>query len=624
MRVAVALAALPVLAVQAVRIIQGNDDGWAELYVRSFHNALKASGHDVVLSGPAENKSGSGSSDEDPEARTKACQYDSCPVNSGVSGSNSTDPTLNWVNSYPVTAIRYGINTFGPKVWKGAEAELAVTGPNVGTNLWVQVPFSGTVGAACYAVDDAGIPAIAFSGASSGTLAWNTSPVPTRSLVYAELATILVNQIIDSGKPYLPESVFLNVNFPKVEGSCTKASDFKWVLTRINPGTFSSPDVEWCGDDRLPTETEVILGGGCHISVSIGDAADKTTMNDAKKQAQVLAKLKDILAPLSNPPTSTFCACRRSVGQVSQELQFPLTMAPIDRCLASMARLSLMQATRPAIPSIPRFLAPAAVQTRQASVVRIKKAKKKRTIPKDFKRFNLSKRDFPQFSLCEAMRVLRAVEVGQPPASVKYEVHINLKTARNGPVIRNSVRLPHPVQSDWQIAVVCPEGSEIAQQATAAGAVAVGEETLFEAIRQENINFDRLICHESSEKALNKAGLGKVLGPKGLMPSKRTRTVVADVVRSMRDSAGAADYRERQGVIRMAIGQLGYTPDQLKANIKVLLTKIKSEASEISEDVSKEVHEVILSTTHGPGLSLNGKLRDAEEELTPAALSSIM
>lgn len=80
-------------------------------------------------------------------------------------------------------------------------------------------------------------------------------------------------------------------------------------------------------------------------------------------------------------------------------------MAPIDRCLASMARLSVSQISRPSMTSIPRFLAPAFVQqTRNASVVRIKKAKKKRTIPKDFKRHNLDKREFPQFSLCEAMR----------------------------------------------------------------------------------------------------------------------------------------------------------------------------------------------------------------------------
>jgi broad specificity polyphosphatase/5'/3'-nucleotidase SurE len=59
MRVEALLALLPALGAHGIRIIQSNDDGWAEQYVRSFHNALIASGHDVVLSAPAENKSGS-------------------------------------------------------------------------------------------------------------------------------------------------------------------------------------------------------------------------------------------------------------------------------------------------------------------------------------------------------------------------------------------------------------------------------------------------------------------------------------------------------------------------------------------------------------------------------------
>ncbi|KAF4471089.1 acid phosphatase precursor, partial [Fusarium albosuccineum] len=438
----VSLAILP-LAVQAVRIVQSNDDGWAESYIRTFNDALNKAGYDVVLSAPAENKSGSSSRDEKPTDRKEACQYNSCPANSGPVGSDPKRPDLNWVNSFPVTSIKYGIDTFGPGLWNGAAPELAVAGPNVGTNLWLQVPFSGTVGAACYAAHDAGIPAIAFSGASDGNTAFNATPVPQRSLVYAELATKLVKKVVDSGKPYLPKDVFLNVNFPKVEGACTDASKFKWVLSRINPGVFSAPDAEWCGGDRLPTETDVILEGGCHISVSIGDATDKTTVDD-DRQKVVLEKLRDMLAHHTVVHLD-FLRISTIQGRSDQELQFPRRMAPIDRCLASMARLSLLQTPRPAIPSIPRFLAPAAAQqTRQASVVRIKKTKKKRAVPKDFKRPNLTKRDFPQHSLCEAMRILRAVEVGQPPASVKYELHINLKTARSGPVIKNSVRLSHP------------------------------------------------------------------------------------------------------------------------------------------------------------------------------------
>lgn len=201
------------------------------------------------------------------------------------------------MNSFPVTSIRYGIDTIAPQIWNGAAPELAVTGPNVGSNLWVQVPFSGTVGTAVYAVKEAGIPALAFSGASSGTLGFDTTPVPKRSEVYAELATILTQKVIASGKPYLPEDVWLNVNFPKVEGECTDASKFKWVLSRINPGFLSSKDVKHCGSSRLPTETDVALEGGCYISVSVGDANDKTTAG-ADKQAVVLGKLGGLLSCL--------------------------------------------------------------------------------------------------------------------------------------------------------------------------------------------------------------------------------------------------------------------------------------------------------------------------------------
>ncbi|KAI5865503.1 survival protein sure-likephosphatase/nucleotidase-like protein [Durotheca rogersii] len=293
---------LPLLSIlgaaRGARILQSNDDGWAELYVRSLHDALRGAGHDVVLSAPAENKSGSSSSDREPEPRTSPCQYDSCPANGGPVGSNATDPRLNWVNSFPVTAVKYGLSTFGPQVWGDEEGpDLVVTGPNVGSNVWLAVPFSGTVGAAVEAARNQRIPAIAFSGADSGTLRWDTSPVPARSAVYAELATILTNKVLDAGAPYLPDDVFLNVNFPRLTAQCAAAADFRWVLSRINPGIISAPDVETCGDDRLPTENEVINSDGCFASISVGDATDKTTA-PAEKQAVVLRKLGNFLTCL--------------------------------------------------------------------------------------------------------------------------------------------------------------------------------------------------------------------------------------------------------------------------------------------------------------------------------------
>ncbi|KAI1084099.1 sure-like protein [Whalleya microplaca] len=298
MRLQSFLAVLPILGAQGARILQSNDDGWAELYIRSLNGALNDAGHDVVLSGPAENKSGSGSSDKEPSPRTSACQYDSCAANSGPVGSNATNTRLNWVNSFPVTSVRYGIDTFGPQIWNGEKPDLVVAGPNVGSNLFLAVPFSGTVGVAVYSSHNAKIPAIAFSGASDGALAYNTSPVPARSTVYAKLATQLTTAILNSGTPYLPEEVWLNVNFPKVEGDCTDPANFKWVLSRINPGVLSEKDVFTCNSDRLPTETDVINEGGCRISVSVGDSTDKTTA-PAEKQAVVLKKLGSLLTCLS-------------------------------------------------------------------------------------------------------------------------------------------------------------------------------------------------------------------------------------------------------------------------------------------------------------------------------------
>jgi len=78
-----------------------------------------------------------------------------------------------------------------------------------------------------------GIPAVAFSGATGAETAWNTS-TPSYSTVYSELATTITTQLLDSGAPYLPSGVWLNVNFPaSTDTSCSSVDDFEFVLSRI-------------------------------------------------------------------------------------------------------------------------------------------------------------------------------------------------------------------------------------------------------------------------------------------------------------------------------------------------------------------------------------------------------
>lgn len=93
------------------------------------------------------------------------------------------------------------------------------------------------------------------------------------------------------------------------------------------------------------------------------------------------------------------------------------------------------------------------------------------------------------------------------------------------------------------------------------------------------------------------------------MPSAKTGTVVKDVGTSVREMVGASEYRERLGVVRLAIGQLGFTPEEMQRNIRAFVDGVKRDLAGLSDRISKEIHEVVLSSTNGPGMSLNGELR---------------
>lgn len=263
---------------QSVRLLHGNDDGWYEMYTRVFLNKAIADGHDVVSSCPAENKSGSGSNDAVPQPRTTPCEYNSCSAKSGPTGTDPENRRFNWVNSYPVTGIKYGIDTYGPQIWNNKKAELAVTGPNVGANLYI-LNFSGTVGAAVQAAKS-GVPAIAISASSGpGPMAYDPSGNKTtnEAKLYAELSSRLVNAVVKGGAPFLPNMTFLNVNLPAMSETCKTADDFKFVLTRVSFGVFSGADATVCGTDRLPNELAVYNRKDCFIPVSVADANDKTS-----------------------------------------------------------------------------------------------------------------------------------------------------------------------------------------------------------------------------------------------------------------------------------------------------------------------------------------------------------
>ncbi|KAK4497681.1 hypothetical protein PRZ48_010334 [Zasmidium cellare] len=288
--------ALPVAA-QAINVVISNDDGWAEINIRQLYNSLTKAGFNGIISAPAENKSGTGSSDEEPEkVGSDGCEFASCPAGSPPYGKNESEPQFNYVNSYPVTSMRYGIQNLSTTFFQGPP-DIAVAGFNVGTNLGIVTSISGTVGAATEAVKE-GIPAIAFSGSSGHQTAWN-APVEPYMTIYADLSTNVTQTLTSSGKPYLPKDVFLNVNFPAVSDRCPSTSSFQFVFSRIYPAVppLTPDDVETCGSKRLPLERSVVKRtDGCFASISVGNTFKVDVQ--AEVQAVVLEKLKGILTCL--------------------------------------------------------------------------------------------------------------------------------------------------------------------------------------------------------------------------------------------------------------------------------------------------------------------------------------
>lgn len=223
-------------------------------------------------------------------------------------------------------------------------------------------------------------------------------------------------------------------------------------------------------------------------------------------------------------------------------------------------------------------------------------------------------------------RYLRAAEVGRPPSSVTYELALKIRTPKNSPIIRNRIRLPYPIKSDTRIAVICKEGSGAMHDARTGGAVAFGEESLFELIKANpaKLPFNRLICHVDSEPALKKANLGRLLGPKGLMPSLKTNTITRSVKTLMHEMVGAENYRERVGSIRMPIGNIQFSPKMLSENVKALVGAVKENISRMEDKVKKDLVEVVLTSTTGPGFSLNGGFSPTDDKIQPEHLSTAM
>ncbi|KAF8891711.1 acid phosphatase [Infundibulicybe gibba] len=283
------------------KIVLTNDDGWATAVLRATNDALKSAAYDVILSAPADDESGTGTKTAPPVPRVDSCEFDTCPAGSPAEGFNASDPRLNWVNSFPVDSVRFGIQTLAPQFF-GSKPDFVVSGPNDGVNLGTGIIGSGTVGAACEAALE-GIPSTAFSAATSLQISYTTldnakALTTIISRTYAALTLKYVNTLLALPGTILPPGISVNVNFSPALPPifCSAPEDFRFIFTRLNAST-TDQDVFHCGTDHLPDETSVILTPGCFVTISAINATVKQDV-DAGIQAQVLNRLSPIVSCL--------------------------------------------------------------------------------------------------------------------------------------------------------------------------------------------------------------------------------------------------------------------------------------------------------------------------------------
>lgn len=211
------------------------------------------------------------------------------------------------------------------------------------------------------------------------------------------------------------------------------------------------------------------------------------------------------------------------------------------------------------------------------------------------------------YSLEEAVKLVKETSISSFDGSVELAVRLNLDTRKSEQQLRGALVLPNGTGKNKKVLVVAK--GDFAKIAKEAGADFVGDTDILEKIEKENwLDFDVMIATPDMMPALGK--LGKVLGPKGLMPNPKTGTVTNDVKKAVLDvKKGRAEYKtDTYGNVHTMVGKVSFTEEQLNENINSIMSVIiKSKPSTVKGNYIKNIS---ISSTMGPGIKIDSNSFD--------------
>ena len=207
------------------------------------------------------------------------------------------------------------------------------------------------------------------------------------------------------------------------------------------------------------------------------------------------------------------------------------------------------------------------------------------------------------YKLSEAAALLKEITFTKFDASVDIDVRLGVDPRKANQMVRGVVTLPHGTGKTVRVLVLCTPDKEA--EAQAAGADFVGLDEYIEKIKGGWTDVDVII---TTPNVMGKVGaLGRILGPRGLMPNPKTGTVTMDVAKAVQEvKAGKIDFKvDKYGIIHTSIGKVSFTPEQIVDNAhEVMSTIIKLKPSAAKGTYVKSIY---LSTTMSPGIEVDAK-----------------
>lgn len=219
------------------------------------------------------------------------------------------------------------------------------------------------------------------------------------------------------------------------------------------------------------------------------------------------------------------------------------------------------------------------------------------------KRYTEASKDFDRgtaFEIEEAVRLVKEKATAKFDESIELAIKLDIDTKQSDQLVRGSLSLPHGIGKSVRV-IAFAEGDD-ADAARAAGAIEVGGQDLAEKITGGWMDFDVAIAHPKMMRFIGK--LGKVLGPKGLMPSPKSGTVTERVGEAVTDfAAGKIEFRnDKEGNVNLLVGKASFDQDKLVENVTAAVNHISSiRPSAVKGDY---ITGVFLCSTMGPGVRL--------------------